>query len=61
VEDEAIIALTCKIALQNYYRTNTVSTGMDAIDSVRETLADPKKPINHKTLVKTVNSIIQEL
>lgn len=112
VEDEAIIALTYKRALQNYFKTNLVSTGLDAIASVRKTQPDLilmdiilegemngieaarqiqnisyiplfflsgntdketkeqalklnpcgylKKPINHKVLVKTVNSIIQE-
>ena len=110
VEDEAVIALTYKRALQNYYITNSVATGIDAIDSVRKNQPDLilmdimlegdmdgieaarqiqnisyipfffltgntdketkelalelnpcgylSKPINHKELVKTVNSII---
>ncbi len=112
VEDEAIIALTYKRALNNYYITNTVATGIEAINSVKLNPPDLilmdimlegdmngieaakqiqnishiplfflsgntdkdtkkqalklnpcgylKKPINHKELVKTVNSIIQE-
>lgn len=110
VEDEAIIALTYKRALQDYYITNTVSTGLDAITSVKNNPPDLilmdimlegdmdgieaarqiqnfseipffflsgntdkktiekalklnpcgylKKPVNHKELVSTVNSII---
>ena len=110
VEDEAIIAMTYKRALQNTYITTLVSTGIEAINSVKKSKPDLilmdiklkgnmngieaaqqiqdiftipffflsgnsdkdaknkalslnpcaylKKPINHKELVKTVNSII---
>ena len=41
VEDEAIIAMTYKMALQkDYYITDSVATGMAAIDSVNKTLPD---------------------
>ena len=41
VEDEAIIAMTYKKALQNNYNiTDLVATGMEAIDSIKKTLPD---------------------